>query len=76
MLGLEVKITQKETGVAQTEYSENLLNFAMQRSVELKDLTPIVTTTAAMCRALTKPVEFEVNDFLVQINTPSRIITV
>lgn len=67
-------MTQKETGLSQTEYSENILNFAMQRSVELKDLTPIVGTTAAMCRALTKPVEFEVNDFLVQISTPSRII--
>ena len=67
-------MTHKETGLAQTEYSENILNFAMQRSVELKDLTPIVTTTAAMYKALTKPVEFEVNDFLVRISTPSRII--
>ncbi len=74
MLGLEVTVTQKETGLSQTEYSENILNFAMQRSVELKDLTPIVTTTAAMCKAITKPVEFEVNDLLVQISTPSRII--
>lgn len=71
MLGLKVVITQKETGVIQTEYSENLLSFAMQRSVELKDLTPIVGTTAAMCKALTKPVEFEVNDFTVKISSKS-----
>lgn len=64
-------MTQKETGLSQTEYSENILNFAMQRSVELKDLTPIVTITAAMCKALTKPVEFEVNDFTVKISSKS-----
>jgi hypothetical protein len=40
----------------------------MQKSVELKDLTPIALTVAALTKALVEPIEYELNGFTVKVN--------
>lgn len=59
---------QKETGLIQTEFPEQLLSAAMQKSVELKDLIPIALTVAALTKALVEPIEYELNGFTVKVN--------
>lgn len=61
-------IVQKDTGLIQTEFPEQLLNAAMQKSVELKDLTPVALTVAALTKALVEPIEYELNGFTVKVN--------
>ncbi len=70
---MEVVITQKETGLIQTEFPENMLNAAMQKSVEMKDLTPIALTVAAFTKALIEPIEYELNGYTIKVNKKAEL---
>lgn len=68
LLALEVTIVQQATGLTTTESVESILSATMERSVTSGDALPIVTIVAAMTRAFTKPVEFEINGYLIKVN--------